>query len=191
MGNSRKASPRTVKASAAVQKLRRAMLGREEIAAQADALDSTPMDLMLMRGWLPDDLHRAARVYGALFVRAKLTTAALGMASHEATTQRFDPAEGDQAAIETLRALWATLTSSEAQLLLDTCIRNSWPEWVVFRLAGREVPPVWDVKRERLMGALRKVANAIPSASPPAADGATRAGDEVPARVARTQEEPV
>jgi hypothetical protein len=41
--------------------------------------------------------------------------------------------------------------------LLEVCVRDSWPEWVVFRLAGRDVPPVWEVKRERLMRALEKV----------------------------------
>ncbi len=137
--------------------LRRAMLGRSDISVMATAAAENPLDLMLARGWIDERLHRAARQYAALHVRARLDGPALRTGSYEKTAKSFDAALGDAEAMSVLRDLWTTLAQAEAQLLLEVCVRDSWPEWVVFRLAGREVPPVWDVKRERLMNGLERV----------------------------------
>jgi hypothetical protein len=56
-----------------------------------------------------------------------------------------------------LRELWAHLTPGQAQVLLEVVVSGSWPEWVVFRLAGKPVPLLRDVKRQRLMRALEIV----------------------------------
>ncbi len=137
--------------------MRRAMLGRDDLPAMALAAAENPLDLMLARGWIEDRLHRAARDYADLHRRAGLLAPALRTAQVEKLSKTFDAGLGDASAMAVLRDLWASMRPAEAQVLLEVCVRESWPEWVVFRIAGREVPPAWDVKRERLMGALEKV----------------------------------
>jgi hypothetical protein len=143
--------------NAKVMAIRRAMLGRQDLGALGLVAAENPLDLMLARGWLEEGLHRAARTYAGLHRRAGLEGPALRTGQYERAAKSFDAGMGDAEAMGVLRALWETLTAAQAQVLLDVTVREAWPEWVVFRLAGREVPPVWEVKRERLLAGLERV----------------------------------
>jgi hypothetical protein len=138
--------------------LRRAMLGREDLAPAALAAAENPLDLMLARGWIEERLHRAANAYAALHRRAGLEAPALRSGSFEKVSRAFDAALGDGSAMASLRELWAELRPAQAQALLEVSVRASWPEWVTFRLAGKEVPPFWDLRRIALMAGLETVA---------------------------------
>lgn len=141
--------------------IRRAMLGREDLEPAALAAAENPLDLMLARGWIEERLHRAAVAYAALHRRAALEAPALRSASFEKVAGSFDGAAGDGAAMAELRTIWTALAPAQAQVLLEVCVRASWPQWMVFRLAGKPVPPPWDARRERLMEALAKVDDAM------------------------------
>jgi hypothetical protein len=146
-----------IKPNPKVVALRRALLGRDDLPVMALAAAENPLDLMLARGWLEARLHRAARDYAALVERAGLKGPAMRTAQFEKLARSFDAGSGDASAMATLRELWAQMRPAEAQALHEVCVRESWPEWLIFRLAGRDVPPAWDAKRERLIGALERV----------------------------------
>jgi len=150
---------------------RRILLGGAGDISKAE----NPLDLMLARGWITEDEHRAGRAYAFLYVKAgidlpRLKTADLGEASDRDIEHAPQPGlrlrpewmdDGDERAMDQLQALWRTLSPLARSEMLDVCCRDSWPQWVIWQAMGKEVPASWDRKRLALLEGLEFVCRAM------------------------------
>lgn len=79
----------------------------------------------------------------------------------------FNVTEGrdrDEVAAENMRrwkAVQAAMTPAEQVEVFSVCIRRSWPQWIVWKAAGKEVPERWDRNRRQLESGLDAVAEAL------------------------------
>lgn len=80
-----------------------------------------------------------------------------------------DPVRADEAAAKANR-LWrgtcAAMTMQERSEVTDVCILDSWPQWLIQRLAGHE-GTAWERKRDLLISGLTKVRKALRQMGPP------------------------
>lgn len=113
--------------------------------------------------------HRSARIDWSKLpdsAVAEIFWHALGIddaSSVAKSTEAEEWAEQDRA---TIRRIWARLSADECQELYTTCVLESWPQWVVWRAAGKVVPPGWDRKRTMLLKALDVVIDETRSRRP-------------------------
>lgn len=138
-----------------VLKQRRAMLNAPtDAGAGTLGAAENPLDLMLARGWLSEEEHRVAVEYGKLYRRAGFVGSAAGVANLERTAKGFDASEGDARAMAIVRKVWketAKIGPHISETLTEICVNLSWPQWVVYRLSGKDVPAWWDRKRQWLL----------------------------------------
>ncbi len=147
--------------------MRRALAGPKIDITKAE----NPLDLMLAHGWIEEDQHQAARAYAFLYIRAgvdlpKLKTANLGEAGNPDDDRAPQPTFrlrpewmdiGDDRAMDQLQVIWAALTPAQKSELFNVCILESWPQWVIHKAMGKDVPMAWDRKRIDLIGGLKAV----------------------------------
>lgn len=60
-----------------------------------------------------------------------------------------------------LRLIRARLSPDERAVLFGVCVLGSWPQWVILRIRGKEVPPHWDRSRRQLEQALEVVGRVV------------------------------
>ena len=138
------------------------------------------MDLAYARGWLSERQHRTGAMLQALYRRSGFPAPGVQAASSyevddalktdfrsfaelapgqvaEIWDKVFNvgdrPADREAAAAEAMklyRELLAGLPSALQSELFWVCLAQSWPQWVVWRAAGKDVPASWDAGRRRL-----------------------------------------
>lgn len=59
-----------------------------------------------------------------------------------------------------LRLVWAAVSPEERRILHEDCIMRSWPQWVIWRCAGK-IPVGWDRRKRLLESGLDKVADVL------------------------------
>ena len=184
---------------------------------------STPMDLALARGWVTEEEHRAGAKFLACYLGARLGGPSMGhggpkevdlgaevgarifkdMTSEEITeiwdnvfnrTADIDAESRTAASHRRWVLLNAALKRDEQDELFSVCVLNSWPQWLVQRVAGH-FGTRWEAKRDVLVAGLRKVrlamaprkAPAPPPAPPVPMVSNTRVLHDAPKLVERTQ----
>lgn len=134
--------------------LRRAMLGDSGASLGTLVVTENPMDFILAKGWINEDLHLAGKTYAELVERSGFQIPKMKTFDPERSPGGYDASVGDAGAMLQLKALWMRLTPETARILTEVCVMKSWPQWVIYRVAGRNVPCVWDDKRMRLIAGL-------------------------------------
>jgi hypothetical protein len=167
--------------NAKVVELRRAMLGDVSLSISHA---ENPMDLAFHRGWLTEEQHRAGTAYAIAWRRShpqRQTTGALT----EAPERHYDPRPiGQMGSLEIAQAFDSILagthraaTSDELQtaarkrynamsalmrpdeqneVFLCFCMQ-SWPQWILQRIAGR-FDTSWERKNRYLVAGLTQLA---------------------------------
>lgn len=109
---------------------RRALLGDPEARPAELKAAENPLDLMLARGWLSRDLHEAGRAFAALHARARLSLPAIRTSRLE-LRGRTAPEAGDPVALWRLNEIWSGLANEQRSVLIDVCVLEAWPPWLV------------------------------------------------------------
>ena len=165
------------------------------------------MDLAYARGWLSERQHRTGALLEALYRRAGLPPAGIRPpASYEvddglktsfrafaeladdqvveiwdavfnAPVDRNDREAAAAEAMRLYRALMAGLPAAFQSELYWVCVAQSWPQWVVWRAAGKPIPAGHDAGRRRLEEALGVVAARWREIRPRPGEGSARPAD--------------
>jgi hypothetical protein len=125
-----------------------------------------PLDLMRARGWLSAEQHAAGVTWGALYRAAGVAlpvlrtlrldemdlaahgaAAAAGRATRSAT--RSPMGDGDPAAMTRLTAAWSSLTRRELSALMEVCVLQTWPAWLLTLARGEAASPDAAASAER------------------------------------------
>ncbi len=165
---------------------RRALVGQDGDIARA----SSPLDLALARGWISQGQHRAGTNYARLYRMSRLGAPDrdVGFGLREAPgveavdprglremsdceiaaafdgvfdrVERGDAEARASAAFREWKALNALMSPDEQREVFLVCVRDSWPQWIVQRAAGR-----FGTRWEAAHGALIAGLNAIDARS--------------------------
>lgn len=142
---------------------RRALVGQDGDIARA----ASPLDLALARGWISQGQHRAGTTYARLYRMSRLGApdrdVGFGL-PEQPGAEAFDPRglremsdrevaaafdgvfdqveSGDaearaSAAFREWKALNGLMGPAEQREVFLVCVRDSWPQWIVQRAAGR------------------------------------------------------
>lgn len=165
---------------------RRALVGQDGDIARA----SSPLDLALARGWISQGQHRAGTTYARLYRMSRLGApdrdVGFGLpeapvaeasdprglremadsevaAAFDAVFDRVERGDAEaraSAAFREWKALNALMKPGEQREVFLVCVRDSWPQWIVQRAAGR-----FGTRWEAAHGALIAGLNAIDARS--------------------------
>ena len=57
----------------------------------------------------------------------------------------------------------SAMTPAERDEVFSVCILRSWPQWVIYRARGKDVPPSWQCKQALLQSGFSKAIVAMKS----------------------------
>lgn len=171
---------------------RRKILGTPDAKGTALQAAENPLDTMAARGWLTGGEARAGHAYADLCRRAGHGSARVTANIEEAPEstgidarriQDMTHAEiaeiwavverrktvgaggdGDPKSTADLTEIWKALDSETTAELYSVCVLNSWPWWLVQKIAGvedRDLLAKWSRRREVLLAGLRHVRSVL------------------------------
>lgn len=183
------------------------MLGGAELSI-TNASD--PLDLAYARGWVSEEMHRTAMFLRALYGRtgvrgpdikvqnlhevdlaapmrienfSSLPDALVAELFDKVFCEEVPPADREMRAEEATELWGAVMFGLPAAVQAEVfwvCVRQSWPQWVIQRAAGKVVPPSFDARRERLEEGLREIRSRLNARRPPRPSKPVLQGDRPP-----------
>jgi len=158
---------------------------------------SNAMDLALARSFISEEMHRTAARIALIHRRADLrgpqcrtqdyheveAAAALKFQNFatlpdDEIVALFDKVfcevatpEDREARAGTANDLWAVLMNgldpAVQSQVYEVCVLESWPQWLVYRCAGKEVPPGFARREAQLQAGLETIADRLKRHAPP------------------------
>ncbi|MEI7931715.1 MAG: hypothetical protein WCI21_01470 [Alphaproteobacteria bacterium] len=106
------------------------LLGEAGACARRLKAAENPLDLMLARAWLTRELYEAGKTFARLHARARLSLPPMRTSSLERRGGSAS-AQSDPVALWRLNEIWSALSIEQRSALLDICVLEIWPNWLV------------------------------------------------------------